>query len=49
MILIYLRIRAKIPLILLGETVSGKTSLIKAKAYFLKGRYKLIKYDIYSG
>ena len=49
MIFIYLRIRAKILLVLLGETVSGNTSLIKAKAHFLKGRYKLIKYDIYSG
>ena len=49
MVLIYLRIRAKIPLILMGETGCGKTSLIEALACFLKGKYKLIKFNIHSG
>ena len=49
MILIYLRIRANIPIILLGETGCGKTSLIKAIAHFLEDRYRLIKFDIHSG
>ena len=49
MVLIYLRIRAKIPLILLGETGCGKTSLIKALSYFLEDEYKLIEFNIHSG
>ncbi len=49
MVLIYLRIRAKVPLILLGETGCGKTSLIKALSYFLEDRYKLIQFNIHSG
>ena len=49
MILIYLRIRAKVPLILLGETGCGKTFLIKALSYFLEDRYKFIQYNIHSG
>ena len=49
MVLIYLRIRANIPLILLGETGCGKTSLIKALALFLKGKYRLIEFNIHSG
>ena len=49
MVLIYLRIRANIPLILLGETGCGKTSLIKALSYFLEDRYKLIQFNIHSG
>ena len=49
MVLIYLRIRANVPLILLGETGCGKTSLIEALYLFLEDRYKLIKYNIHSG
>ena len=49
MVLIYLRIRANIPLILLGETGCGKTSLIKALSYFLEDEYKLIEFNIHSG
>ena len=49
MILIYLRIRAKIPIILLGETGCGKTSLIKALSEFLKDRYNLLTLNIHSG
>ena len=49
MVLIFLRIRANIPLILLGETGCGKTSLIKALALFLKGQYRLIEFNIHSG
>ena len=49
MILIYLRIRANIPVILLGETGCGKTSLIKALSYFLEDEYKLIEFNIHSG
>ena len=49
MILIYLRIRANVPLILLGETGCGKTSLIEALYLFLSNRYKLIKINIHSG
>ena len=49
MVLIYLRIRAKVPLILLGETGCGKTSLIKHLVYFLKGKYRLITFNIHSG
>ena len=49
MVLIYLRIRAKVPLILLGETGCGKTSLVESLIYFIKDRYNLIKFNIYSG
>ena len=49
MVLIYLRIRAKVPLILLGETGCGKTSLIEALYLFIKDRYELIKFNIHSG
>ena len=49
MVLIYLRIRANVPLILLGETGCGKTSLIEALFLFLADRYKLIKFNIHSG
>ena len=49
MILIYLRIRAKIPIILMGETGCGKTSLIEALSVFLEGKYKLLKLNIHSG
>ena len=49
MVLIYLRIRANVPLILLGETGCGKTSLIEALFLFLEDRYKLIKFNIHSG
>jgi len=49
MVLIYLRIRAKVPLILLGETGCGKTSLIEALYLFLSNRYELIKINIHSG
>ena len=49
MVLIYLRIRAKVPLILLGETGCGKTSLIESLFYFIQDRYKLVKFNIYSG
>lgn len=49
MILIYLRIRSNVPLILLGETGCGKTSLIQSLVYFLKGKYKLITFNIHSG
>ena len=41
MVLIYLRIDAKIPLILLGETGCGKTSLIETLFLFLKDKYIL--------
>ena len=49
MVLIYLRIRAEVPLILLGETGCGKTSLIKSLFLFLADRYKLIEFNIHSG
>ena len=49
MVLIYLRIRARVPLILLGETGCGKTSLIEALYLFLQDRYELIKFNIHSG
>ena len=49
MVLIFLRIRANIPLILLGETGCGKTSLIEALLLFLSDRYELIKFNIHSG
>ena len=49
MVLIYLRIRAEVPLILLGETGCGKTSLIKALYLFLADRYELIEFNIHSG
>ena len=49
MILIYLRIRAKVPIILMGETGCGKTSLIEALSAFLEGKYKLLKLNIHSG
>ena len=49
MVLIYLRIRANVPLILLGETGCGKTSLIEALYQFLSDRYELIKFNIHSG
>ena len=49
MILIYLRIRAKVPIILMGETGCGKTSLIEALSVFLEGKYRLIKLNIHSG
>ena len=49
MVLIYLRIRAKVPLILLGETGCGKTSLIESLIFFIQDRYNLIKFSIYSG
>ena len=49
MVLIYLRIRAGIPLILLGETGCGKTSLIESLVCFLRGRYRLITFNIHSG
>ena len=49
MVLIYLRIRAKVPLILLGETGCGKTSLIESLSYFIADRYRLVKFNIYSG
>ena len=49
MVFIYLRMRANIPIILLGETGCGKTSLIKAMSYFLKDRYELAIFNIHSG
>jgi hypothetical protein len=49
MVLIYLRIRANVPLILLGETGCGKTSLIETLFLFLEDRYKLIKFNIHAG
>lgn len=49
MVLIYLRIRANVPLILMGETGCGKTSLIESLFLFIKDRYNLIKFNIYSG
>ena len=49
MVLIYLRIRAKVPLILLGETGCGKTSLIETLALFLSGKYRLLTFNIHSG
>ena len=49
MVLIYLRIRAKVPLILLGETGCGKTSLIESLIFFIQDRYNLLKFNIYSG
>ena len=49
MVLIYLRIKANVPLILLGETGYLKTSLIQSLSYFLRGKYKLITYNIYAG
>ena len=49
MVLIYLRIRANVPLILLGETGCGKTSLIETLFLFLADRYKLIKFNIHAG
>ena len=49
MVLIYLRIKSNVPLILLGETGCGKTSLIQSLVYFLKGKYKLIIYNIHAG
>jgi len=49
MILIYLRIRINIPIILLGEACSGKTSLIKVLSEFLKDRYNLLTLKIHAG
>ena len=49
MVLIYLRIKSNVPLILLGETGCGKTSLIQSLVYFLRGKYKLITYNIHAG
>ena len=49
MVLIYLRIRANIPIILLGETGCGKTYLIRALSYILEERYELIIFNIHSG
>ena len=49
MVLIYLRIRANVPLILMGETGCGKTSLIESLFLFIKDRYELIKFNIHSG
>ena len=49
MILIYLRIRANVPLILMGETGCGKTSLIETLYLFIEDRYKLISFNIHSG
>ena len=49
MVLIYLRIRAKVPVILLGETGCGKTSLIESLMFFIADRYHLVKFNIYSG
>ena len=49
MVLIYLRIKANIPLILMGETGCGKTSLIETLVLFLQGQYRLIKFNIHSG
>ena len=49
MVLIYLRIRAEVPLILLGETGCGKTSLIKSLFLFLADRYDLVEFNIHSG
>ena len=49
MVLIYLRIRANVPVILLGETGCGKTSLIEVLCLFLSDRYELIKFNIHSG
>ena len=49
MVLIYLRIRANVPLILMGETGCGKTSLIETLILFLENRYTLIKFNLHSG
>ena len=49
MVLIYLRVKANIPLILMGETGCGKTSLIDTLVLFLQGQYKLVKFNIHSG
>ena len=49
MVLIYLRIKANVPVILLGETGCGKTFLIEALIFFLEDRYELIKLDIHAG
>jgi len=49
MILIYLRIRANVPLILMGETGCGKTSLIETLCLFIQDRYELISFNIHSG
>ena len=48
-VLIYLRIRANVPLILLGETGCGKTSLIRALSSFLRGKFRLVNFNIHSG
>ena len=49
MVLIYIRIKADVPLILMGETGCGKTSLIESLYLFISDRYELIKFDIHSG
>ena len=49
MVLIYLRIRANVPLILMGETGCGKTSLIEILSLFIEDRYKLLQFNIHSG
>ena len=49
MILIYLRIRANVPLILMGETGCGKTSLIETLCLFIQDRYELIQFNMHSG
>lgn len=46
MVLIYIRIKAKVPIILIGETGCGKTSLISTLSLFLSDRYNLITFYI---
>ena len=48
MVLIYLRIRANVPVLLIGESACGKKSLIKALYYFIEDRYKLIIFKLNS-
>jgi len=43
MALIYFRIKAKIPVLLMGETGIGKTALIELLAYIMGVRFEVMK------
>ena len=48
MVLIYLRIRANIPIILLGETGCGKTELLNTLHKFIQHKYNLLTLNVHS-